>query len=469
MKKTLSCALIILFTTLVSLLAVTGAMAASFDVTTESGVRVSEKGSCEQIGSSRMTTVAAGDQWGAGTVITIELLYGATVCEAVDTTALGLPYVVTAVPGDDFFTVTIGAAAYGGVIEYGAPDSRICLNLSNTPYNAQTNPLVQVTYRDTESNSYSGDFVVATVKPSAHEIDICTKIQRNDAFIPGAFDAKTGVPIIPLCVGSSQSQEEGGCELSGGVVCINISDTTNQFGSNTYAFTLATDKPGVGISTVQAFRDDPQILTQLNTFVVERRDSSGAVVTGEDCAALATTAEIDFEVDMIGTGGVILQVGVAYDTTAGASPGSLLMDVAFNRVPCGDSAGIENLKVADLVVCGDGGQPGASNLLFPYSPALDGWWAGFAITNLSNSEVSVTLECYEADGDRYDGSLTIGPYGIYAANAMDLPVTTSSADAAWGDERFWIKAFGSGAIDGLLFFGNNTEGMGYLPRTSGMY
>lgn len=466
MKKTLSCALIILFTTLVSLLAVTGALADSFDVTTESGVRVSEDGTCEQIGSSTMGPSAPGESWAAGTVITVELLRGATICNDVDWDAGD--YIVTAVAGNDFFTIEVITDGYAGNIVYGDANSRICFDLLGTGYNSTDNQLVQVTYRDTLNNTYTGDFVVATVKPSAHEIDICTKLERNDAMIPGSFDAKTGVPIIKLCVGDTQSQEEGGCGTSGGVVCINISDNTNQFDSNTYAFTLATDKPGVGISDVQAWRDDPNLgVTALATTIVERRDSNGAAVTGAECEDGADTAEIDFEVVMSGSGSVILQVYVAYDTQAGASPGSLLMDVAFNREPCGDSAGVENLLVADMVVCG--GSVSSAALLFPYSPALNGWWAGFSVTNLSNSEVSVALECYEEDGDRYDGSLTIGPNGMYTVNAMNLPVTTSSADAAWGDERFWIKAFGSGAIDGLLFFGNNMEGMGYLPRTSGMF
>ena len=76
---------------------------------------------------------------------------------------------------------------------------------------------------------------------------------------------------------------------------------------------------------------------------------------------------------------------------------------------------------------------------------------------------AVNLEAYEEDGDKYEGDFTIGPKGIFAINAQNLPLVTLSDDAAWGDERFWISAFGTGPIHGLLFFGTGTEGMGYLP------
>jgi len=464
MKKVFAMAVAV---TLVSLVAVTGALAASFTVTTESGVRVSEKGVCEQIGSSTMDQATAADVWTAGTVITIELLAGATICTDVDYDAGD--YIVTAVAGADFFTVEVVTDNYPGPIVYGDVNSRICFDLSNTDYNSTNNQTVEVTYRDTANNTYSGDFVVATVKPSAHAIDICTKDQRENAFIPGGYNQKTGVPVIPLCVEQGQSQEVGGCGTSALSICIYITDASSQFNGSDYNFTLKTDKPGVGISYVQAWRNNPAAaLQQLVVTENERRDSNGSVVQGTECEDLANTAEIDFDVAMQGSGGVILQVGVAFNTLAGASPGSLLMDVAFNRIPCGDSASIQNLKVADLVVCG--GDETSASLLFPYAPEISGiWWCGFALTNLSDATVTVTLEAYEEDGDRYDGSVTIAPHGIYADQAQNLPLTTESEDAAFADERFWIKAYGTGPIDGLMFFGNGYEGMGYIPRTTGIF
>lgn len=462
MKKVFTMAFILMVALFMT---ATGALAATFNVTTESGVRVSEGGTCEQVGSSTMTPANPGiDFWGENTLITVELLRGAVICEEVVYNSGD--YIVTAVPGDDFFTILVTTADYGGEIVYGDENSPICFDISDTDYNSTTNQLVRVTYRDTENNSYSGDFVVATVKPSAHEILTCAKAIRDEfPGIGGPIDLKVGTPIIQLCVGETQSQLVGGCGETAGVVCIEITDDAAQF-DGIYDFTLRTDKTGVGIADVQAWRLNP--LTggeELLTNIVDRKDSDGNAAEGETlCEEFADTAEIDFTVEMAGVGSVILQVALGYDTNVGASPGALLMDLAFNRIPCGDSASEENIKVADFVPCGTDGDTFSNALLYPYSPAINGYWVGFACTNLSSSPVSVSLVAYEEDGDMYAGDFTIVGNGIYAVNAQNLPLVTLGDDAAWGDERFWIRAFGSGPIDGLLFFGTGSEGMGYLPR-----
>jgi hypothetical protein len=194
MKKIFAMAVIVM---LVAFVAATGALAAAFNVTTESGVRVSEQGTCEQIGSSEME--GGGENvWLAGTIITIELLRGTTICRAIDPEAEGDrgDYVVEAIPGNDFLTITVVTDNFPGPIVYGDEATRICFDLSGTDYNSTTNQLVEVTYRDTSNNTYSGDFVVATVKPAAHSVRTCSKGEREAADLPGDSDIKTGLPII---------------------------------------------------------------------------------------------------------------------------------------------------------------------------------------------------------------------------------------------------------------------------------
>ena len=459
----------------------TAAMADSFDVTANYGVRVAEKGVCEQVGAVTLAGQTGTEIWAAGTVITVELLAQAVICK--DVTAVnylygggtGVDYTVNAAMGDDFFTITVNNASIAGdTIRVGHDgDSSMCFDLSGTPYNS-TDPnlqLVQVSYRDDAGNTYSGDIYVATVKPQQHSITVCPKNDVDNVFgsLPGwpdDVDVKTGLLQIPLCDPEEALQEqdaECGCVIPVQHICIRILDPGNQFTTTRYNFTIETAKTGVGIKAVGVYDSDGD---GLDPEVTERRDIDGNVLPNPDdetCANSVATKAIDFYADMDGAGTQYILMTLAYDSCT-ATPGDLLADVSFSREPCGDSYAVTDLPIADMISCGNG-ELISSEAIFPYATDFSNgqWWVGLALTNITASEITVELDIYEADGDLYEASVTVPGNGITTQLAGDLNPTTSGADAEFGDERFWIHATSNGSFTGFLMMGDGTQAQGYLP------
>ena len=163
------------------------AFAAAFNVTSNFGVRVTEQGASERVGSITISGDTATDLFVTDavtpnlTVITVELLGNATISRtfgadysygglagvAFDPTATApaeggtLDYSVRAVEGNDYFTITIDTNGVAGdQILVGHEDiSAICFNLIGTVYNASdpARQLVQVSYSNTLSDTFSGD------------------------------------------------------------------------------------------------------------------------------------------------------------------------------------------------------------------------------------------------------------------------------------------------------------------------
>lgn len=455
----------------------TAAMADSFDVTANYGVRVAEKGVCEQVGA---VTLAPhdGDVWAADTVITVELLAQAMICKDVNqlyTLPSLATYTVVANTGDDFITITIGAAATAAneTIRFGHDAlSSMCFDLSGTPYNS-TDPtlqMVQISFRDDAGNTYSGDTYVATVKPQQHTIAVCTK--DDGELVVGAngwpndVDVKTGLIQIPLCDPAAGSQEQGaecGCDFATEQICIRILDPGNQITNTQYNFTITTAKTGVGISGVTVWTDLGAGHVPAGTVMDERRDIDEVVVTGITCADYVATKAIDFHATLGGAGTQYIVVDLAYDSCV-ALPGELLANVSFSREPCGDSYSVTNLPIANMTSCGAGSVT-TSSAIFPYAPdfASGVWWVGLALTNPNASEITVELDIYEADGDLYETSVTVPGCGITTQLAGDLNPVSSGSDAEFGDERFWINATSNGSFTGFLMMGDGTQAQGYLP------
>lgn len=452
----------------------TAAMAASFDVTANYGVRVAEKGVCEQVGAVTLAPQDS-DVWAADTVITVELLAQAMICKDVSQYyALAVSgYTVVANTGDDFITITIDAVATaaGETIRFGHDAlSSMCFDLSGTPYNS-TDPnlqMVQISFRDDQDNTYSGDTNVATVKPQQHSIAVCTK--DDGELVVGAngwpndVDVKTGLIQIPLCDPAAGSQEQGaecGCDFATEQICIRILDPGNQITNTQYNFTITTAKAGVGISGVAVWTGDPAAF--VGATVTERRDIDEVVITDTTCADYVATKAIDFNAILAGAGTQYIVVDLAYDSCV-ALPGELIADVSFSREPCGDSYSVTDLPIANMTSCGAVSVT-TSSAIFPYAPdfASGVWWVGLALTNPNASEITVELDIYEADGDLYKTSVTVPGCGITTQLAGDLNPVSSGSDAEFGDERFWINATSNGSFTGFLMMGDGTQAQGYLP------
>ena len=455
----------------------TAAMAASFDITATYGVRVAEKGVCEQIGSMTLAGHEAADVWTAGTVITVELLAQAVICKDVNQNYVlpsGADYTVVANTGKDFITITIGAidTAPSETIRVGHDTlSSMCFNLSETPYNSSdpTLQMVQVSCRDDQGNTYSSDTFVATVKPQQHTIAVCTKDQGENYVSaigwPNDVDIKTGLIQIPLCdpsAGSQAQDAECGCvNPATGQICIRILDPGNQMTNTQYNFTITTAKTGVGISGVAVWSGDPA--GGVVTTVDERRNINEVVVTGTTCADYVATKAIDFHATLAGSGTQYIVVNLAYDSCT-ATPGELIADVNFSREPCGDSYSVTDLPIANMTSCGAGWVT-TSAAIFPYAAdfASGEWWVGLALTNPNAGEITVELDIYEADGDLYETSVTVPGCGITTQIAGALNPVSSGDDAEFGDERFWIRATSNGFFTGFLMMGDGTQAQGYLP------
>lgn len=470
---------IALATVMIVALGTSMAFAAAFNVTANFGVRVTEQGASERVGSITLAGEDLADAFGGsavGNVITVELLGNATISRtfggdynynglngvAFDATdpALGgtLDYSVRAIEGNDFFTITIDVdgADNTDTIVVGHDDiSAICFNLVGTVYNA-TDParqLVQVSYADGIGDTFSGDIYVATVKPKSVTLEMCGKLLPTDILTPE---------------GLAQGED---CGFGSGSVCM-FTFEDNAAGALTgdYQFTLGkTDgaKAGVGFAEIYIEKYDSvgDAWVDLGAAITERHDSDGEtiVLADFDSAEELYVASSEVVVDVTLTGPGLYRASADYEfNTCVATAGIWTIDIYANRVPCGGSWSQLDWDIVEFFL--PSGVP--TSYVFPYAAANVGSWVnGLAFTNATTIAVEIAVTCVEADGDVYTGSVTV-PAGQMAVGFVSTVVSnlaTTGSDAAFGDESYAIYTTGTGTYYGFLFIANGNQAQGYLP------
>jgi len=475
------------------------AFAAAYDVTSNFGVRVTEKGVSEQVGSATLSPLDDIDAnaFTDGQIITVELLGKATISHTIaanytfgdpDATAylagggtqadvdawillnaVAEPgYRIVAVKGNDFFTITVydaGAAATGADdIIYGhEEESQLCFNLEDTIYNS-TDPaqqLVKVSYGDNQSNTYSGDSDVATVKPKSVIIETCEKSNKIEI------------------VDSTSQGPDCGQYYSGDSLCITFTDTaTGSFPAGiNYQMTLGKQdgaKAGVGIGPVSISDSDANLVTIVSETRYNRTGQEIELadfddIEDNDYTFTATTQlyaatayiEVEFQFTALASGPDTYTISAPlYEDTCLLTAGNYLVDLQINKIPCGASFGETDIVAATFVEgIGD-------EVVFPYAVAGVGtWFNGLVITNPSTtSAVTVNFTAREADGDEYTGSVTVEAGEMEVGFAADvMNPTTTGSDETFGDEPYAIYASGTGEFYGFIFIGNGTMAQGYLP------
>jgi len=463
------------------------AFADAFTVTSNFGVRVTEQGASERVGSITLapseagtdafTPATAGPPLVVNQTITVELLGNATISRtfgvdfdwnganpvAFDPTATPIAapvgdYRAIAIEGNDYFTIqvtaTVAAAGTDQILVGHEDLSAICFNLVGTVYNA-TDParqLVQVSYSDNLSNTYSGDIYVATVKPRSVSIDMCGKAIPTDVLTP---------------VGLSQGQD---CGYGTGSECI-LTFEDNAAGALTgdYQFVIGKTtgaKAGVGFAsiTIEKYDSVGEVWNALATALVERHNSEGTTVTVADYDSQeeleAATSEIVVSATLTGPG-LYRAVGSYQFDTCIATDGTWTIDFYASKDPCGGSFSQEDWDYVEFY--SPTGIP--TSYVFPYAASNVGTWVnGIAFTNHSTLSIDIDVTCVEADGDVYTGTVTV-PANEMVVGFVDTVVSlsTTSSDEAFGDESYAIYATGTGTFYGFLFIANGNQAQGYLP------
>jgi len=476
------------------------AFADAYNVTTSSGVRVTEKGTCEQVGATTMQGQdGVADIFHANQNITIELLAGATICSDIyayyayggtnvawapgdPEPAPGADYLVIANAGDDYYTITvINDSTPVQQIRIGHDSfSRTCFDLVNTPY-ISTDPTLQkveVTYRDDRSpqSTFTGDFVVATVKPKTITVTRCTKAEGGTG-VEGPIArgwsvfsnfTKNGLIEIPLCSEEAQDQAACGLNTAYNQVCIKLADlTSGAFPASTHQFTVGKTtgaKPGVGIAAVEMVYEDlvgnqVGILTSITKRV--KSDGTEIPVPTADLQDWVDTSQITFTADTQGPGKYFIILTVAYDTCT-ASTGDWLVDVSGFRVPCGGSFSQADVAVANFVTCV--GLVSSYQAVFPYAAQQTlGWYNGVVITNPNDAEITVVFRIYEVDGDEYSASVTVPAHGQVVGEATSvLNPQPVGGDPQFGDEPYWMIGSSNSPFYGTLFMGEGIQAFGYI-------
>jgi hypothetical protein len=478
------------------------AFADSYDVTADFGKRVTEQGTCEETGSVSITQHTTADLFYAGQVITMELLGGLTVCNpfyAVYTfsdgsfvhsdplTALGADqYAVQANLGDDFVTVTIGTSvATTAPINFGHDtNSRLCVSLAGTLYTASdpVYQLLQASYSDSLSNTFSGDQYIATVKSRTVLFSACTKAEGIDhgAYGYSSWTLKDSLPEIPLCFTPGEAGQDQQADTCGDVessfeICIEITDMAIgafQAGS-TYEFTIGKTtgaKACVGIASAQVYKGTSYI----STTVEERLESDGTAITipTTDLADYVDTSQITVSFTAAGYGAYYVVLTMAFDSCC-ATPGPYTIDFAGQRVPCGGSFSFSNQTIANFVSCGGATPPSyitEYDTVCPYGAetATSGWYNGMVVTNPNSVAIDVVFMIYEEDGDMYTGSTTVPAHGLVVdfAEVVLNPVAGGS-DATFGDEAYAVYASSTDGVFYIFFLNfDGTQAQGYLGINS---
>jgi hypothetical protein len=471
------------------------AFADSYDVTGDYGKRVTEQGTCEEVGAITITPEVGGNVFYDDQVITMELLGGLEVCspfvavyDMVDggahtySGAVGPPgadqYMVVGAYMADFVTITFGDLTEGTTddeaITYGHDDeSQLCVDLSGTLYTA-SDPLYQTlkaTYSSSPgSHTFSGDLEIATVKDRTVIFAVCTKAEGSGSpmYASGysSMDYKDTLPEIEMCyyTGSpGQDQVITGCgeEYAYEEICFRITD--NAVGSfvagEQYQFTVgkqAGAKACVGISDVDVYYGGSSVT--LDAYYAYTN-------IGTPAPTDLTTSQVRVEFTGLGEGTYYVVMGMVYDTCC-ATAGPYVIDISGGQIPCGGSFSFLDQTVANFVDC-------LSTMEFtriiPYGAetATSGWMNGLVFTNPNAYAITINCAIYEEDGDAYTGTVAVGAMGMVVGldTAVMSPVA-AGADATFGDESYWVNATANGIFNCFMINFDLVQAQGYLAPIS---
>ncbi|MCJ8499386.1 hypothetical protein [Desulfatitalea alkaliphila] len=479
--------LIALAAMLIVTMAAGAALADSYNVTANFGIRVTEQGTSERVGAITLQGATAADLFEAGPpeqAIVGELLggatisrtfaasydYGGTLIEEWTPTAgdrygdatLAADYYVVAIAGQDFFSIQINVDSVADeTVVLGHDDaSALCFNIAGTQYTASdpNRQLVLVSYADNLFNTYSGDIYVATVKARSIAFDLCGKALPYD--------------IITVS-GLGQGED---CGIGFGEECIfRFTDNASGALNGPYRFVIGKTtgaKAGVGFEAIYIEKLEAGSWVNINGLgvaatVTNRRNRLGEADLTMDPAE---TSEITVTSTLTGPGSYRIVAAYEYDTCVPITPGVWTIDIFANLIPCGSSFSAIDWDAMEFF--DPAGTPMAA--VFPYAAATAGgaWFNGLVFTNPLSTPVTIDVQIVEADGDMYIGQVTVPGNEMVVGTVADVvnPVLAPShTDAEFGDESYAIYAGSeSGAFYGFLFIGNGTMAQGYLPiLTSG--
>lgn len=166
---------------------------------------------------------------------------------------------------------------------------------------------------------------------------------------------------------------------------------------------------------------------------------------------------------------------MVYDTSIIGADVEVEISVQFSKYPCGVIFTGTQVIGTFVDTCPVGA--GATTLLYPFMPALDGhiagWWGGFVIVNAGPDSGTATLTLIEADGDM--ATLTTGTIAsgtMWNAGSPANLLSSVTPDAAnagtFGDDNLSIQVVCEFSLGGGFgFTGNGTEGVGYCAYVLG--
>lgn len=469
------------------------AFADSYNVTADFGKRVTEQGTCEEVGAVTITPDdTSGSLFYVDQVITMELLGSLEVCSTftavyswdgagvisyVGTAFTGADdeYMVNGVDNNDYVTITLDSGFTNAgpfALTFGHDDnSQLCVDLSGTSYTA-SDPLYQLLQASYSSSpgihTFSGDQYIATVKDRSVIFAVCTKNEGSGFPIYASgysyMDYKDSIPEIELCYstddpGQDQEVTDCGVEYAYEEICFKVTD--NAIGSfiagEDYQFTVgktAGAKACVGISYVEIFYGGSDVSIDSST----RYRSNG---TTSPPVSDIDTSQMRVEFEGQGEGTYYVVLGMLYDTCC-ATPGPYVIDISGGQIPCGGSFSFLDQTVANFVDC-------LSSMEFsrviPYGAetATSGWFNGIVFTNPNNYAITIDCMIYEEDGDPYTGTVVVGPMGMEVG--MDTAVLSpvaAGADAVFGDESYAIYATANGVFHCFMINFDLVQAQGYL-------
>lgn len=472
------------------------AFAETYQVTAGYGVRVIEQGSCEQVGSITLEGQTPSDLFVNGTTITVELLGGATICRnvgasytfggpgviptaintwdpAVSAPVLGAgeEYYIEAVTGDDYFIIEIVATSVIGdrVIVGHELESYLCFNLQGTIYNA-SDPnlqLVQVSYRDSDENTYSGDSYVATVKPQTISFGICATGKYADVY------------TREICYIPGTQAPECGYDFWSSACLFRFTDNSVGELDGTYEITVgktAGAKAGIGFSDIFIQYAGTGAWIYPNPLTTVRRNSAGVVLDpanyggfGEPPieALYAETSQITVQVNLLGPGTYyVYGQGYAYAGPGDCpfEPGDWIVDISGRKIPCGHSFSDLDRVILHTTECNYGQYPEPYCMTFPFGAGS--WMNGLVLDNPNSHDQVFTALIHEADGDMYTAQATIAAMSMAVDLVENIFTITipDATDSAPFDEDYWLQITSDDdPFFGYMFIFDGTMANGYRP------
>jgi hypothetical protein len=155
-----------------------------------------------------------------------------------------------------------------------------------------------------------------------------------------------------------------------------------------------------------------------------------------------------------------------YTSAAVAAGEVVTLDVTLSRYPCGEIFN-DTLDIGSFVTTCAGS--GATTLYFPWLPgtAATGWWGGFVITNIGNTDGVATLTYSDSTGAQatlVTSTVVAGAQWVNTAVTADDLTDVSGFDMSLNHS---VTAACGFAARGFAFTGNGTEGTGYLANGTG--